>query len=66
MTAEIIHLPVIRVERDLAENVGIGARDAVGQYFADCGEPLLLFLPREDHFLAWLWEHGFKVVPVVE
>jgi hypothetical protein len=27
---------------------------------AEVGE----IMPDGDHFVAWLWEHGFKIVPI--
>lgn len=74
MTAEIIVLPVIRIER----NDGNGARELVQTYLervhsarvmarihadpADTTEALT----DHDHFIAWLWQEGFKIVPVGE
>lgn len=61
MSAEIIN---IGGRRPVEATSGNGAREAIRQYFADCGEPPALFFPREDQFLVWLWDRGFKVVPV--
>lgn len=74
MTAEIIVLPVVRTER----SDGNGAREVVQVYLdlvhsarvmarvhadpADITEAL----SDHDHFIAWLWQEGFKIVPVAE
>lgn len=59
MTAEIIDLPVVRVER----NRGNGAREALID--------IAVYLPNTsdaekwaDWLFAELWARGFKVVPV--
>lgn len=68
MTAEIITLPVVRVERQTEPpNPGNGAREAL----IEIAETLPTTLDRPGAALCWsdwllaeLWARGFKVVPV--
>ena len=61
MSADIIEFAKRGEPQD---NPGNGAREVIAEYFADAVP--MLFMSHEDHFLAWLWERGFKVVPVAE
>lgn len=77
MSADIIILPIVRVECEPGPpNAGNGALEVVRDYlervhpartmaklFVDDFNGLDA-LPDADHFLAWMWEQGFKVVPV--
>lgn len=72
MTAEIIVLPVIYKEHD----TGNGAREVVRTYLERVhsarvmarvhADPIDITeaLTDHDHFLAWLWQEGFMIVPV--
>jgi hypothetical protein len=77
VTAEIIDLP----RRHPVGNPGNGALDAVRDYLERVNPARVMArsilekdesfegldsLPDADHFLAWMWDQGFKVVPVVE
>ena len=62
MSAEIIALPVISVERTHE----VTARDTLIQYFDEEGlelnlEPQSAPLTRVDHLLLWLFIRGFRV-----
>lgn len=77
MTAEIVDLAAHR-PGDPNVNLGNGAREVVQTYLdrvhsarvmarvhaepADITEALY----DHDHFIAWLWQEGFKIVPVGE
>lgn len=67
MTAILIQFPTA--------SPGNGALEVVGEYFdrvhpsrvmarAMVDGPEFDWLPDSDHFLMWLWENGFKVVPL--
>lgn len=43
---------------------GNGAREKVKEYFEQEGIPDFAIDETTDHFLAWLWSEGFKIVPV--
>jgi len=74
MTAEIIDLPVVRVERI----AGNGARETVQVYLERVHSARVMArviadpvdvdnaLSDHDHFVAWLWQEGYKIVPVGE
>lgn len=61
----VINFPVPKHE------VGNGALEAMRRYFVPIGPHLSMVLmpdkaddlPRADHFLLWLWNEGFKIVP---
>lgn len=70
MTAEIVQFPeppkgngAREVVRDYLDRV-VPAR-TMAKLFVSEFEGLDA-LPDVDHFLAWLWEQGFKIVPVGE
>jgi hypothetical protein len=80
MTAEIIHFPE-RTPKQPPPSEGGGALDVVRDYLARVNPARVMAravldkgdgfegidaLPDADHFLAWLWEQGFKVIPVDE
>jgi hypothetical protein len=56
-------------ENDMADvvklNPGNGALEAIGRYLKAFPD-LILHTEVDDasHFLAWLWQEGFKVVPL--
>lgn len=60
--ADIITLPVVRVERQ----EGNGALETVRRYFEhySSNTPVVDDILPADHFLMWLWAEGFKVVPL--
>lgn len=61
---------VIKLDHYREPNLGNGAVPVVREYFDKRpGMPPLpenAKLNRGDHFLAWLWVQGFKVVPVTD
>lgn len=77
MTAEIITLAVVRVERcGDGGDAGNGALDVVRDYLERIHPArtmakmmvdefeLAAALPDGEHFIEWLWDHGFKIEPV--
>lgn len=60
MSADIITLPVVRVEREPPD--GNGAREAVASALAMCMQPMGDVFT--DDLLARLWLLGFKIVPL--
>lgn len=70
MTAEIINLPVIRIERsndDEPPNPGNGAREALNDIAGTLPSTLKDSsdaLCWADWILAELWVRGFKIVPL--
>jgi hypothetical protein len=59
MTAEIIALPVLRVDRSVKDDDGSGngARPIIAAFYRGDYE-------QADQFLAALWIKGFKIVPL--
>ena len=41
-----------------------GALEKVMEYFEQEGIPDYAVEETTDHFLAWLWSEGFKIVPL--
>lgn len=61
MSAEIIDLPIVRIER----NPGNGAREALIEIGQNCPFHVQneIAMHWADDLLAELWARGFKVVP---
>jgi hypothetical protein len=45
-------------------NKGNGAREKIIEYFEQEGIPAEVCPETTDHFIAWLWVEGFKIVPL--